>query len=540
MGAVYLYHDLFGFILEMSPDVLDFLDAFAEPSAPAAVCERWAGRFDDADPRGFVEVFLQFHCLVEPGVDEMAEVWDYVPVRGRWNVWRREDDGGLTLFAAWGERPLTRHRLSPDEARLFESFDGERSLRARLDDGYQPSDVEALIARLVHHDVQAVKLSPVPMSTYRGRPDLQPPYLTSTMPYAPYDGDPRGVHDGAGSVSPADYYRREVIDADGQFDHQETTLAHLLRRPHPALGDRTYGEALVDALADRGMLPAGGVRVLEVGGGLGFVAEAMCGALAARGLEVEYHIVELSPTLAAAQRTRCGELPVTVREGDILTIDLREGGYDLIVANEMIGDLPAVRLSREQVGLDGDPAARAAALAELGDVGRLIADSAVRLDDAPDPFYFTWGAVRLVERAAAALAPGGVLFASEFGDLGRYPRLSTHLDHPELSIHFGLLAEAAAGFGLDGEVEFIIDLLDVDRSLQGLATTRSYFRALTAMLAEHGVELEKIGYTRRMFHDLVAGAVDLTRVGELHFDRLEDRLMGLVPHEFKALLARTP
>jgi hypothetical protein len=29
-------------------------------------------------------------------------------------------------------------------------------------------------------------------------------------------------------------------------------------------------------------------------------------------------------------------------------------------------------------------------------------------------------------------------------------------------------------------------------------------------------------------------------VGELRFERIEDRLMGLVPHEFKALVAKKP
>ena len=40
----------------------------------------------------------------------------------------------------------------------------------------------------------------------------------------------------------------------------------------------------------------------------------------------------------------------------------------------------------------------------------------------------------------------------------------------------------------------------------------------------------------QMFHELIAGKVDATRIGEIRFDRIEDRLMGLVPHEFKALL----
>lgn len=541
MGRLYLYHELYGFILEMSADVLGFLEAFAEPARVDAVVTAWGDRFEGADPAAFVDVFLQFRCLVDPEQEELGAIWDHVPVKGRWNVWRRQDDGGLIIYTAWGERPLATHVLSPDEARLWDSFDGERPLAEKLDDGYQPSFVEGLIARLVHHDVQAVKLSPVPLTAYRGRPDLQPPYLTSTMPYEPYrPAAATGPEQVDGAVSPARYYREDVADAEQQFDHQETTLSHLLRRPHPALRGRTYGEALLDALVARDMVPQASVRVLEVGAGLGFVAEALARGLVERGLDVSYEIVELSPALAAAQRARCAGLPVTVREGDVLEVPLEPGAYDLIISNEMIGDLPAVELSWAQagIGLEGD--ARECALDALGETGELLRQLGLQLGDAPDPFYLTTGAFYFVQRAAAALAPGGVLFASEFGELGRYPRLSTHLDHPELSIHFGLLEEAGRALGLEGKIEFIIDLLDFDRDLQGMATTRSYFRALTAMLSELGVELDKIGYTRDMLDELLRGKVDPTRIGTLHFDRIEDRLMGLVPHEFKALLARKP
>ncbi|HUH05537.1 MAG TPA: hypothetical protein VML75_26265, partial [Kofleriaceae bacterium] len=226
--------------------------------------------------------------------------------------------------------------------------------------------------------------------------------------------------------------------------------------------------------------------------------------------------------------------------GDVLEVPLEAGAYDLIVSNEMLGDLPAVELTWAQAGIGLEDDARERALDALGATGELLRQLALQLGDAPDPFYLTTGAFRFVQRAAAALAPGGVLFASEFGELGRYPRLSTHLDHPELSIHFGLLEDAGRAVGLDGKIEFIIDLLDFDRDLQGMATTRSYFRALTAMLSDLGVALDKIGYTRDMLDELLRGKVDTTRIGTLHFDRIEDRLMGLVPHEFKALLARKP
>jgi hypothetical protein len=542
LGAVYLVHDLYGYLLEMSPDIVELIHAFEGGADTAAVLARFAGSFGDADAGQFVDVLFQHACLVEPDDDERAALWPFVAVKGRWNVWRRVGDR-VTLWTAWGDRPVTRVELDEIDTAIWDDIDGERRL-AQLRERHQADRILALIERLAHSDVQAVKLSMLPMSTFAKRPQTAPRYLASTMPYPRWRrGEPVPPAAGAEMTTTA-YYQGDVVDADAQFDHQETTLSHLLRVPHPALGDRTYGEALVDALAARGALPAEGpVRVLEIGGGLGYLAAAAVAALTGRGREVAYTILELSPALARAQRARTAGLPVTVIEGDALRALPGDGAWDLVISNEMIGDLPAQRVARADVGLPPLGEAGAvdpAKLAALGLAGEQVARAGISLDDAPDDFYVMTGAFALVERIAGWLAPGGTAVVTEFGDLAGWPRLSTHLDHPELSIHFGQLAQAARAAGLDADVVFVIDLLDVDRDQKGLATTRSHFRALRAMLADAGVTLDKIGYTPALLERALAGAVDPASFGELRWDRIEDRLMGLVPHEFKALVAQRP
>jgi SAM-dependent methyltransferase len=543
MGAVYLFHDLYGYLMEMSADVLEVVDAFGDGAATDDVVARFDGRFDGASPRQFVDVFYQHACLVEPDEDELAALWPMVAVKGRWNAWRRHGDR-VTLWTAWGDAPIRRVELDAADTAIWDALDGERRL-AELRGRHDPERVLALVRRLVHSDVQALKLTMFPLSTYAKRPQLAPPYLASTMPYrrwTPADGAPWDAYDAAGRVvSPASHYADDVDDADLQFDHHETTLSHLFRRPHPALGGRTYGAALVDALAARGALPdAGPVRVLELGAGLGYVATAVYDALTDRGLEVSYDILELSLTLATAQRARFGHRPGTWTLGDALTATPPRAGYDLVLANEMLGDLPALRVTRAELGLDteGGGSVDPARLEALGPDAARLARLGVFLDDAPEPALLLTGAVALVERIAGWLAPGGVAVLTEFGEYGTWPRLSTHLDHPELSIHFGQLQQAARGAGLRSELAFVIDLLDVDRDARGLATTRSHFRALRALFADAGVTLEKVGYTPALLDAAVGGALALEDVGELRWDRIEDRLMGLVPHEFKALIAR--
>jgi SAM-dependent methyltransferase len=444
----------------------------------------------------------------------------------------------MTLWTAWGDRPVQQLFLDADETKIWDALDGQKRL-IELRHHHDNEKLLALVRRLVHHDVQALKMSMMPWSVYAKRPSMAPAYLGSTMPYPSWKpGTP---------VPPAPaldaYHQFEITEADPQFDHQETTLSHLLRVPHPVLASpagsgarRTYGQALVDVLLARTAVREGAVRVLEIGAGLGYVAGDVIERLRAAGRQVNYTIIELSPALAAAQQGRLGTAATWIA-GSVLDVAL-DGPFDLILSNEMAGDLPARQLSRPDVGLAAEDGT--ADRAKLRDISAAAADLGVVVDDAPEPFYLQTGAIDMIARIARWLAPGGTAIVTEFGDVAKWPKLSTQLDHPELSTHFGHLTQAARGAGLEAKVEFVIDLLDFDRTLQGLATTRSHFRALRALAADAGVDLPKIGFTPELLAETVTDKLDLTTVGELRWDKIEDRLMGLVPHEFKALVLRRP
>jgi hypothetical protein len=541
MGAVYLFHDLYGYLMQMSPDIADMIEAFSDGVDTEETIQYFQGKFDGAEPRELVDVLAAHAVLVDPAEDEIEGMWAFVPIKGKWNVWQRRGDR-LTLWTAWGDHPVQQLFLDPDETRMWDALDGSKRL-IELRHHHDNAKLLALVRRLVHHDVQALKLSMMPWSVYAKRPAMAPAYLASTMPYPSWQpGTP------VPSPPALDAYHRQTIDdANAQFEHQETTLSHLLRVPHPALtggiaggaeGPRTYGQALADVLLSRRAIPDGAVRVLEIGAGLAYVARDAIARLREAGRDVSYTIVELSPALAGAQRELLtGVAGVTWIVGDVLDVTV-EGRFDLILCNEMAGDLPARQLTRADVGLaaDGGTTDRD----KLRAVSQIAADLGVVLDDAPEPFYLQIGAIEMVSRIAGWLAPGGTAVITEFGDINAWPRLSTQLDHPELSTHFGHLMQAARGAGLTAGIEFVIDLLAFDRTLQGLATTRSQFRALRALAESAGVGLAKIGYTPELLTEACGDKLDLGQVGELRWEKIEDRLMGLVPHEFKALICTRP
>lgn len=546
MGAVYLFHDLYGYLMEMSPDIAEMIESFEGGVDTKETIAYYQGKFGDADPGQFVETLAGHAVLVDADDDEIDGIWAYIPIHGKWNIWQRKDDR-LTFWTAWGENPIQQINLDAAETAIWDALDGNKRL-IELRHHHDNAKIVGLVRKLVHSDVQALKLSMMPWSVYAKRPAMAPAYLTSTMPYPKWKigtrppgtreaaaGDPRASMN---MISPTEYYKQDITDADAQFDHQETTLSHLLRIPHPVLGGRTYGQKLVDVLIARGAVPDGRVRVLEIGAGLGYVARDAIAALSDAGRAVEYTIVELAPALAKAQQERIGAAAATWIIGDVLAVDLPAVSFDLILSNEMAGDLPAIQLTRADLGLEADQGN--VVVEKLRAYSTVAADRGVNLDDAPDPLYLMTGAFELVEKIAGWLAPGGTSVITEFGDRSAWPKLSTHLDHPEFSTHFGQLHQIAKAAGLEANIEFVIDLLDFDREQKGLATTRSHFRALRALAAGVDLDLPKIGYTPELLANTVGDKLDLSSVGELRWDKIEDRLMGLVPHEFKALILRRP
>jgi len=232
-----------------------------------------------------------------------------------------------------------------------------------------------------------------------------------------------------------------------------------------------------------------------------------------------------------------------VHEGNVLDSPWPQSNYDLIIANEMLGDLPAGQLSHTEAGLDREDLegeAFQAHLAEQGATGEMISRYTLPIGDAPDPFYVNLGAIKLVELAWDVLKPGGMAVFTEFGEMSRWPILSSQLDHPEFSIHFGHLMMVARSLGFETELVFVMDLIDMDRDMEGMRTTRSYFRALQALLESHDVKISKIGFTREMLEERLEGKVDMKGIGDFHFAPIEERLMGLVPFEFKALILTRP
>ena len=546
----YLYHDVIGDIIQMHPKVLEFLDYFAQARHVSEAREHFKAEFLPADLDAFFDTLTQHLVLLQREDEDLVTTRDWYPLRGPWIV-SHHPPGGLVTLSYKDRRAgeVVLERLSPLLGRLFSLCDGsltQSELARRLIKQFpQEPDVERQVRDAIrtwtHSERQLLKLIPRPASAYDMPGVALPPYAVSTMPY------PRVREGERPPMSPdlRDYHKLEITSANEQFELKETTLSHALRVPHPALEGRPYGVALAHALLERDVLPSADeerigkrFQAVEVGGGTGYVAAALLDGLALRAPRLfnrlRYAIVDLSPALSAAQREALQRHGEKLRQltGDAEQLPLADESVDFLLSNEVIADLRVGAARRIDVeGTSGE---------DGGEAASALRDYQVPVDDAPGLFMVNVGAIRFLEQIARVLRPGGTAVLTEYGEQDRYPEESTHLDHPEFSIHFGHLQAVATQLGLEASLEAVPTLIGLQDEVQVLHTTQSFFETLRAFLRERGVALQKLGYTPAMFDELLTDKAQRAHLQGVDFGPIGKRVLGLKPYEFKALLLRKP
>ncbi len=142
------------------------------------------------------------------------------------------------------------------------------------------------------------------------------------------------------------------------------------------------------------------------------------------------------------------------------------------------------------------------------------------------------GLLRLIADAAIALAPGGVLIVADHGD-PKAEAAPGRVSFPDA------LAQAKTS-GLNARVIPLAELLELDLAEQALSTTRASFPALQALFAAHGLALTRRAWLRTEIEKLAEGKLDLSAVHGLQWSPLSERVLGLSPRSFWALVATKP
>ncbi len=270
-----------------------------------------------------------------------------------------------------------------------------------------------------------------------------------------------------------------------------SAYAKALARP------AAYGRLVGEFLREEASLPERPGQIIEVGGGYGSL---MAGLLeVVQPLKIT--MVDISAFLLQQQRKTLQDCPVEFVCQDIFSfLPTLQQPVDLLIANEIIADLPTVtgirqsslqaRLPEAETFKPAVPAALNELEAEalLDEVARLTAAYGLDLEDLPEEFNFNLGALLLVEQLCKAGTKR--IFLTEHGadtelpypfsiQLRSYERLSKNprqiklKDHDEYTIRFDHLEAVAARLGFTVKRFHLMDLLQVrfDDEINYLLTT---------------------------------------------------------------------
>lgn len=222
---------------------------------------------------------------------------------------------------------------------------------------------------------------------------------------------------------------------------------------------KAYGELLGDFLAGMGLLEPYSV-VLEMGGGYGSLMHGLLASPHGRLIEKAF-MMDLSTMLLKKQRKRLEEFhdKVSFIKADIHELKGAKGRLDLIIINEVIGDLDTFT-NLDPYNLPED-------------VSRLITNYGLEIPH-QGTFNFNIGALRLLEticrlgvpafiseHSCDPIIPGNMPYLTEGLPLDSFPREIPLYAHSEFTIRFSHLIKVARAFGRTIATGPLLDLLEI-------------------------------------------------------------------------------
>ena len=476
-----VFHRLTGEIFEPSERVREVLLAIKSNSKVST-------NGDDDNSRSQLQHLIQNQFLVSEGFDPLAPLVDCYVTRPIQNpaVAYRSNSGEWTLVRTsmqhavysrkLNELPLVVEEiLSPLTAEIFLAADGTKTLAqifTALRSGanlLEDTEFRSAIDFLTTQERQLIKFTP-------RREDLDNPFtFVNIVPRDLYHAD-------RSSETIIDFHLHDIEDAIWEFDQIEPTVNHSFRFPHEALGGLDYGSRFCVSTLRPDIVPlldhTSRLEVLEVGGGTGSFASAFI-KQASSVIDVDYHILDLSPALMANQRKVLAELLPESKhfQQNATEFDLPDRTFDLIVSNEVIADFPVAPVERNPAG------------GWRGEGAYYVEKYDLKTDDAPDSFMVNAGVFRFIERAWKHLTPGGMLIVTEYGALQRYPAASFNLNHDEYTIHFGHVAACARQIGFQCHLLTLKDFLGLDDSVLVLNGREEHLLCLNHVLKDYDEEL---------------------------------------------------
>ncbi len=320
---------------------------------------------------------------------------------------------------------------------------------------------------------------------------------------------------------------------DEHFDLIETTVSHLFREPSEALDGLTYGRQLMRQLRRLGWFNPKPRVILEVGGGLGYVARELGQELLPFEKEgIRYVSLDVTRPFLNLQLTRArqGGWRCNGTQANAEFLPVRDATVDLIIDNENMADMTPVKLSRTELkDMRGETPQHQEA---LNWIHRLRLPLGT---DLPDSCIFNLGPIRFLSEVWRVLKPGGRAVLVEFGIEEGWPGAVKLPGHTEYEVQYTHLRHAARWLGFEPQYLTLPQLLMIRPKTRVLCTGAAY--TIQRFCEALGKPFAIRAYTEAELSKTIGDM--LPRLMGCHYhDVIDPAWFGL--WDFKVLLLRKP
>lgn len=261
------------------------------------------------------------------------------------------------------------------------------------------------------------------------------------------------------------FHQKKLVDGLLNFEMHETTCSYMLRNPNVFLNGDSFGQRLFDKIYQQNKNLN---SILEIGAGLGHLAKEFINRSSkVTKKNLDYTIIDLSPELIKNQRKTLKAKKIKWIEGDVLEFSkhIKKATYDVVIANEMLADLPVEILENKQ---------------KVNNLNNFQVQTIKNFqEDFKGKVFIPKGLLTLLTGIKPYCHSNSKIILSEyFTRHGGGSLLQLH-NHQEYKLNLNLTAELIRNEGFDVEVVSMIDYLDFNLNVKPLS------KELTKFFSDH-------------------------------------------------------
>lgn len=264
----------------------------------------------------------------------------------------------------------------------------------------------------------------------------------------------------------------ELHADEDHFDAIETTVSHLFREPNEALGGLTYGRLLMRQFRRLGWFTPTPKVILEVGGGLGYLARDLGHELLPFEKQaMKYLLLDITWPFLKRQvsRAKDGGWNCAGTRGNGEALPLADHSVDLVIDNENMADMTPVRLTKQELTAGRSDSEQHQEALNWIRRARLPTGQ-----EPPDEVIFNLGPIRFVAELWRVLKPGGHAFLTEFGIDKGWPSPVKLPGHTEYEVHYGHLRQVIRWLGFQERYLSLGQFLGLKPDTKVLCTGAAY------------------------------------------------------------------